>query len=461
MKNIHNISICAAALLLACMPLVPADAASKKKKRNRRNAPTEQVEQQPVEVEVCPEQEAPAEPAPRVYADTLALNRPASERDVIIAEWYERNIAESYSDYFDRFISVDTSDIPSASLPDSVYERRLRELVSPVQLPYNPIVKNYIVRYTEGAYSPIGRILSLAQYYFPMIEDELIRQEMPIELRMLPVIESALSPTAVSRVGATGLWQFMPSTGKSYGLEINSLIDERRDPATSTRAACRFLSELYDMFGDWTLAIAAYNCGPGNVNKAIARAGSNCRTFWDIYDFLPRETRGYVPAFIAATYAYHYHRYHNIDIQPAPLPLATDTVRVSRIMHFEQVSSTIDCPLETLRALNPQYRLDIIPASQRPYPLTLPQSCVAQYIANETEIMAKDSTYLKEYINPANLDKKRRESSATTYRVKRGDTLGAIARKHGVSVSSLMRWNKLRSADRIREGQILRIERTR
>ncbi len=395
----------------------------------------------------------------RPWCDTLNLAQTPRQRDVIIAEWCEQSVTESFEEYFDRYIKSDTViNSSAASLPDSVYARRLRELLSPVQLPYNPIVKGYISRYTDGDNSLISRILSLAQYYFPLFEEELIKQEMPVELRMLPIIESALQINAVSRAGAVGLWQFITSTGKSYGLEINSLVDERRDPIASTRAACRFLSELYDMFGDWTLALAAYNCGPGNVNKAIARAGNDCKTFWDIYDFLPRETRGYVPAFIGATYAFNYHRQHDIEIKPSPLPLATDTLCINKVMHFEQIASTIDCPIETLRALNPQYRLDIIPANNRTYTLILPQRCIADYIAHEEEIMAKDSTYLKEYMKPDNLEKKRRQSGATVYRVKRGDTLGAIARKYGVSVSSLMRWNNIKSANRIREGQVLKIE---
>lgn len=395
----------------------------------------------------------------RPWCDTLNITHTPQERDVVIAEWCEELMTESFEEYFDRYIKSDTIiNTSAASLPDSVYARRLRELLSPVQLPYNPIVKGYISRYTDGDNSLISRILSLAQYYFPLFEEELMKQEMPVELRMLPVIESALQINAVSRAGAVGLWQFITSTGKSYGLEINSLVDERRDPLSSTRAACRFLSELYDMFGDWTLALAAYNCGPGNVNKAIARAGSDCKTFWDIYDFLPRETRGYVPAFIGATYAFNYHRQHGIEYEPSPLPLATDTLRINKVMHFEQIASTIDCPIETLRALNPQYRLDIIPANKRTYTLILPQRCIADYIAHEQEIMAKDSTYLKEYMQPDNLEKKRRQSGATVYRVKRGDTLGAIARRYGVSVSSLMRWNNIKSANRIREGQVLKIE---
>ena len=380
-------------------------------------------------------------------------------RDSLLSGWYRRNVVASYDDFFDRYVSEDTTANGSDdATPDSVYARRLQQLVSPVQLPYNPIVRGYIARYTNPRYGTISRILGLSQYYFPLIEEELIKAGLPVELRALPIIESALSTTAVSPMGAVGLWQFMPSTGKSYGLEVNSLVDERRDPVRSTQAACRYLKDLYAIYNDWSLAIAAYNCGPGNVNKAIARSGGNGRTFWDIYDYLPRETRGYVPAFIGASYAYAYHRQHGIELTEAPIPLATDTVRIDRIMHLQQIASTIDVPIETLRQLNPQYKLDIIPATTKPYTLVLPQRSLTQYVANEPAILAKDSLYLKEYINPANLDKKRQERSGTVYTVKKGDTLGAIARRYRVTTAQLMRWNNIKSAHKLRIGQRLRIE---
>ena len=380
-------------------------------------------------------------------------------RDSLLSGWYRRNVVASYDDFFDRYVSEDTTANGSEdATPDSVYARRLQQLVSPVQLPYNPIVRGYIARYTNPRYGTISRILGLSQYYFPLIEEELIKAGLPVELRALPIIESALNPTAVSRMGAAGLWQFMPSTGKLYGLEVNSLVDERRDPVRSTQAACRYLKDLYAIYNDWSLAIAAYNCGPGNVNKAIARSGGNGRTFWDIYDYLPRETRGYVPAFIGASYAYAYHRQHGIELTESPIPLATDTIRIDRLMHLGQIASTIDIPIETLRQLNPQYKLDIIPATTKPYTLVLPQRNITQYIANEPAIFAKDSAYLKEYINPANIDKKRQERSGTVYVVKKGDTLGAIARRYRVTTAQLMRWNGIKNAHKLRLGQRIRIE---
>lgn len=360
---------------------------------------------------------------------------------------------------FQRYIDIDSLASSSDTTPDSVYANRLRALVSPVQLPFNPIVKNYIRRYVDTRYGTINRVLSLSRYYFPLIEEELIKADLPVELRALPIIESALSTTATSPMGAVGLWQFMPATGKSYGLEINSFVDERRDPVQATRAACRYLKDLYGIYHDWTLAIAAYNCGPGNVNKALARAGGGT-TFWDIYEYLPRETRGYVPAFVGASYAYAYHQQHGIQSENPPMPLATDTIRVTRLLHLGQVASTLDIPIETLRTLNPQYKMDIIPATIKSYTLVLPQHYLCQYIASEEEIHRKDSTYLKEYINPANIEKKKLADATpayTTYTVKRGDTLGAIARRYRTTTAQIMKLNKLKNANKLREGQRLRI----
>lgn len=393
------------------------------------------------------------------YNPFLNITLTPAQMDSLVAHWDEEQNALAFDNFFADYIVLDSLATPPTSLPDSIYEARLRDLASPIQLPYNPIVKNYINRYTDTRYGTINRILSLSHYYFPIIEEELLRAGLPVELRAMAIIESALAATAVSPRGAAGLWQFMPYTGKSYGLEVNSLVDERRDAVLSTRAACRFLSDLYGIYNDWTLAIAAYNCGPGNVNKALARAGADCKTFWDIYYYLPAETRGYVPAFIGASYAFAYHKNHDIEYEPSPLPIATDTITVRRIMHLGQIASTLDVPIEMLRKLNPQYKLDIIPATTKSYALTLPTQFVSQYIEREEEIFSKDSAYLKEYINPANIDKKRLERPGFTYTVKSGDTLSGIAHRYRVSVKNLMRWNGLRSANRLRVGQKLRIER--
>uniref|UniRef100_UPI003AF0FD0A lytic transglycosylase domain-containing protein n=1 Tax=Alistipes putredinis TaxID=28117 RepID=UPI003AF0FD0A len=445
-------------LLLAVA--VPASALDRRpRKKDKKKNKTEAVVTPPAapvaEQQAAPEPEEPELPDPaEVQYDDMTLGLTAEQADSLVAVWRERQCGDSYQEFFDNYILVDST--AESTTPDSVYIQRLRALVSPIQLPYNSIVRGYINRYTDSRYGTISRILGMSQYYFPLIEDELLKEELPVELRALPIIESALSTTAVSPMGAVGLWQFMTSTGKSYGLEVNSLVDERRDPYRATQAACRYLKDLFAIYNDWSLAIAAYNCGPGNVNKAIARSGG--KNFWEIYDYLPRETRGYVPAFIGASYAYAYHRQHGIEPTEAPIPLSVDTVRINKLMHLRQISSTIDLPIETLRQLNPQYKLDIIPATTKPYTLVLPQRYVMQYIAHEPEIQAKDSMYLKEYINPANIDKKRQERSGSVYVVKKGDTLGAIARRYRVTTAQIMRWNKLKSAHKLRIGQRLRIE---
>lgn len=394
--------------------------------------------------------------APRI--DTLGLALSPAETDSLVELWSRLAAQQSDKRFFEPY-AVETE--TERSLPiDSLYKTRLLDLVSPVHLPYNYIVRGYINQYLHNRWSPLSRILAMSKYYFPIIEQELVNAGLPIELRAVAIVESNLSNLATSRMGAVGMWQLMPATGKNLGLEINSLVDERCDPVLSTRAACRFLRDLYRIYGDWTLAIAAYNCGPGNVNKAIARAGANGKTFWDIYDFLPRETRGYVPKFIAASYAYAYHRLHGIHAETTPQHIATDTVAIDRVMHLGQVASTIDIPIETLRALNPQYKMDIVPASRKRYSLTLPVSYLSEFIENRDSIYAKDSLYLKEFMNPANLEKQSAQGVGYIYEVKAGDNLSIIASRNRVTVKDLMRWNHLTSTT-IRIGQKLRIEKPR
>ncbi len=392
-------------------------------------------------------------PAPRI--DTLRLAHTPAEIDSLVEAWVILHQAQSEKHFFDTYTGDEES---VASLPiDTLYKQRLLDMVSPMHLPYNYIVRNFINQYLNGRWSSLPRVVGLSRYYFPIIEEELLAAGLPLELRYLPIIESNLSIRATSRMGAVGLWQFMPATGKNLGLEINSLVDERCDVLKSTRAACKFLAYLYKVYGDWTLAIAAYNCGPGNVNRALARAGESCKTYWDIYDFLPRETRGYVPKFIAAAYAYTYHEAHNITPTAIPDCVATDTVMIDRVMHLGQVASTLNIPIETLRDLNPQYKIDIIPATKRSYSLRLPTRYTSEFLLNEEEIYSKDSLYLKEYLNPANLEKKRAEGVGYTYTVRSGDNLGLIAKRNRCTVKELMKWNRLKSTV-IRPGQKLRIE---
>lgn len=412
----------------------------------------------PHKAKVKPELNIDERQAERQLQDALT----SPSYDSLVVSMQEMQAHKAFEDFFNDFINIETTPIDDAAqLPDSIYEARLRMILSPIAMPYNSVVKRYILAYTTSHRHTMENILGRSRYYFPMIEAELDKAGLPIELRMLAAIESALSPTAVSWVGATGLWQFMYTTGKHYGLEINSFVDQRRNPLESTRAACRYLKDLYDIYGDWTLALAAYNCGPGNVNKAIRRAGGEAASFWDIYPYLPRETRGYVPSFIAATYVYTFHFQH--DLQPAALdlPLATDTVMISRPMHLDQVASSLEIPKEVLRSLNPQYKLDIIPATTKSYPLTLPLADITRYIDNEEAILAKDTVYMAQYLQTSRTDPNKQVFAldSFTYRVKSGDTLSTIAKKHHVTVAQLMKWNNLKSANRLRVGQRLEIYR--
>ena len=367
-----------------------------------------------------------------------------------------QQVDDALQNFFNDYVCEPATFSSDASL-DSLYTARLNDMVSPIHLPYNELVRSYIKRYTDGS-GLMSRVLALAQYYFPMIEEELLKAGLPVELRALAIIESALQAKAVSRVGASGLWQFMPVTARAYGLEVNSMVDERFDPYKATVAACKYMKALYNMYNDWSLAIAAYNCGPGNVNKALARAGGNPQAFWDVYWYLPSETRGYVPAFIAANYAYAYHQSHGITYSEPPMPIAVDTIQVTRLLHLGQVSSTIDVSTDALRLLNPQYKLDVIPATNKQYTLILPANRVTEYITRQDSIIAKDSLYLKEYLNPGAVAKKMTETTTIYYRVKKGDTLGAIAKRYRVTVKQLMTWNKIRSANSLSIGQRLRIE---
>ncbi|MEG1934974.1 MAG: transglycosylase SLT domain-containing protein, partial [Rikenellaceae bacterium] len=305
-----------------------------------------------------------------------------------------------------------------------------------------------------------------AQYYMPIFEQELDLQGVPDELKIIPIIESALNPKAMSRVGAGGLWQFMMRTGKSYGLEINSFIDERFDPVKSTKVACAFMKDMYKIYGDWTLVIAAYNCGPGNVNKAIKRAG-DAKTYWDIYEYLPRETRNHIPAFIAATYAYTFHKAHGIEPIKPPHTIATDTIMVNKMLHFGQISSTLNIPIDVIRSLNPQYKIDIIPAKEKKYALVLPIADVIEFASKEKQIYAKEEMYLTDYQNindettlaVATATKSTKQvAKSVTYKVKNGDNLGSIARKYSTTSQKIMKLNGIRDPRKLRIGQVLKVK---
>lgn len=407
----------------------------------------------------------------------LALNGfSASTYDSLLADYTRQNVVDSYDTFVNEFIDVDLDRVDmTGALPDEVYAERLKMMATEVQLPYNDVVKKYIQIYTRKG-GVMERVLGLAQYYFPIFEEALYRYKLPMELKMLPVIESALIPRAESRAAAVGLWQFMLRTGKYYGLEINSFVDERCDPVKSTEAACKYLKDMYKIYGDWTLVIASYNCGAGNVNKALERfrsahGGADAKTYWDIYEYLPRETRGYIPAFIAATYAYTYYKAHDLNPTIPWHPLATDTVHVNRMLHLEQVATTLNIPIEVLRGLNPQYTVDVIPAKNQTYALTLPQEYMTSFVRESPEIYGKDSLYLAKYLNISNLSQEQltagssRGGSASakgtkiTYKIKSGDILGRIAARYHVTVKQLMSWNNIKNAKTLRPGQTLVIYR--
>jgi membrane-bound lytic murein transglycosylase D len=388
------------------------------------------------------------------------MARFGSNLDSLLNLWYVQIAQDTVNP---PFIFEPDSINSKTLLPDSVYIQRLANITSVFELTYNSIVKSFINAYTNRHREKVEVMLGISDFYMPLFEEVLDMYQIPIELKILPVIESALNPRAVSRAGATGLWQFMYGTGRRYNLTINSYVDERRDPIASSHAAARFLKDLYAIYGDWTLVIAAYNCGPGNVNKAIRRSGGK-RNYWDIYYYLPKETRGYVPAFIAATYAFNYHKEHNIKPTPMTLPLTIDTIMVSGMLHFEQIASVLNIPLKTIRDLNPQYKLDIIPAKQKQLSLKLPLEYVGPFIDRQNEIFAyKDSFYFnsKNVMNPSRftasyLHEVPSGSQKITYKVKDGDVLGSIAIKYKVSVAQLRNWNDLRG-NTIRIGQNLTV----
>lgn len=383
----------------------------------------------------------------------------ADNLDSLLNLWYvQQSLIED--DTID-FENVEDTIIPD--FPDSVYIERLEKLPNFVNLSYNKVVRNFIHLYTHKKRDLVEVMLGLSEYYFPIFEEALDKNDLPHELKYLPVIESALNPRAVSRAGATGMWQFMYSTGKIYKLEINSFVDERRDPIQSTDAAIHFLKDLYKIYGDWVLVIAAYNCGPGNVNKAIRRSGGK-RNYWDIYYRLPRETRGYVPAFIAASYVMNYYKEHNIKPKPIEFPINVDTIMVDQELHLKQVSEVLQIPLQQLRDLNPQYRRDIIPAKERTYPLRLPFEFTTQFIDHSDSIYAyKDSVYF----NPNNMyqappkysyyvpEPPSKDHVKLVYTVKDGDVLGYIADWYDVRVSDVKYWNNVRKY--IQVGQKLAI----
>ena len=373
-----------------------------------------------------------------------------------------------------------------------VYIDRLKRLPTLIEMPYNDVVQKFIDRYSGKLRRSVSFMLGAGNFYMPIFEEALEAYNLPLELKYLPVIESALNPKAVSRVGATGLWQFMLPTAKRYGLQVSTLVDERRDPVKASYAAAHYLSDLYKIFDDWSLVIAAYNCGPTNVNKAIHRAKGNA-DYWNIYPYLPKETRGYVPAFIAANYIMNYYCDHNICPMISELPGKTDTVVVTKDIHLEQVSKILNIDMEHLRNLNPQYRHDIINGLNKPMSLRLPSSLIGAYIDQEDSISSykTDELLLKRSIVDVNEDapstsryrssysrhssssrnsknssgrsgkrgkkNKRNSTVGKSVTIKNGDTLSEIAARHGTTVKKLRKLNGI-SGNNIRAGKKIKVK---
>ena len=370
--------------------------------------------------------------------------------DSLLSIWYSHR--QAYAE--DNF---DLDSIKFASnVPDEVYIERIKKMNSFITLPYNEIVRNYIIMYSEKMPTRMGHMLGLCNYYMPIFEEIFNRYDMPEELKAMTIIESAMNPLAVSRVGAKGMWQFMYSTAKHYGLHIDSFVDERMDPVKSAEAAAQYLQDAYEIFGDWNLAIASYNCGAGNVNKAIRRAGGK-RDFWSIWPYLPRETRGYVPAFVGALYTMTYYKEHGIKPEAVGMPVAVDTFCINKQLHLKQVSELTGAPLDELKNLNPQYRHEIIPGNEREYILRLPYTYTNAFIEFEDSLYKHKADI---YFNPVTIKKIKEggDGELIIYKVKSGDYLGKIAGKYRVSVAQIKKWNNLKN-NNIRVGQKLRIYR--
>ena len=430
----------------------------------------------------------------------LELRHSITDDNIIAPESFEtqtRLLEENF--YLKNYVvpGIDTGNSTTATAAE--YEQRLAKLPTVIDLPYNSIVGNYIDMYLTRKRGLVADMLALHNYYGRFFEEELLKEGMPLELEYLPVIESAINPNAMSRAGAVGLWQFMPATAKGLGMEINSLVDERRDPRISSRNAARYLKQLHDIYNDWSLAIAAYNCGPGNVNKALRRASGDSeeikdekKDFWEIYNYLPAETRGYVPAFIAANYVMNYYRQHGISPTIVKRHLTTDTVRIDKNVHFNQIASVLNIPVEEIRMLNPQFLKDQIPGAYRPYYLTLPTQQCLSYIMSEKRILDYDkdlyarrttaepggssgeSSIITSDGGKANLANASRQSDhaetnheiatqatertvTKIHEVQRGENLRDIAKMYAVSATDIKRWNKLR-AGKVKEGDRLTIE---
>ena len=405
-----------------------------------------------------------------VYDENLGLNEVIdipenmmTEVDSLMSEWFSK----TYLDKDEECQSKDENPV----FPTEVYINRLQRLPNIIEMPHNEVVQKFIDMYSGQLRRSVSYMLAASNFYTPIFEEALEACGIPLELKYLPIIESALNPKAVSRAGAVGLWQFMITTSKGYDLEVNSLVDDRKDPIKSSYAAARYLKDLYNIFGDWTLVIAAYNCGPGNVNKAIHRAG-DVKDYWKIYNYLPRETRGYVPSFIAANYIMNYYCDHNICPMESRLPAQTDTITINKDLYMEQVSELCNVSISELEALNPQYRTHLIPGSSGQCTLRLPSTNVASFISKQdtiynhrlSELQNKRRTVAVSGTNVSKKTTRNRRSrgssssaSSATHKIRRGESLSTIARRHGTTVKKLPQLNGI-SGTSIRAGQTIRVK---
>ena len=362
-------------------------------------------------------------------------------------------------------VAATPTDVDYSELPTEVLKERLRKLneKTPFNVEYNPILEQVIKSFLKNRRSSLERLMSLSDYYFPMFEQEMSNQKIPLEMKYLAIIESALNPKARSRAGATGLWQFMYATGKSYGLEVNNYVDERSDPVRSTKAAAKYLNELYKIFGDWDLALAAYNSGPGNVTKAIRR--SNGKTnYWNLRPYLPRETAGYVPAFLATLYIFEYAKEHGFKPQKRANHLfQTDTIRVKQAIPFKDIAEITGMDVQDIQFFNPSYQLDVVPYVEgRNYAVRLPISEIGKFVSNEQAIYnyLNEQKAQREQVLPEVTKGEQyaggKSTKKTLYTVKKGDNLGKIASRHGVTINNIKRWNRMKS-NKVRVGQRLSI----
>ena len=422
----------------------------------------------------------------------MAADSAISEKDIkfpeFITEDFDKQLSNWQAQTYLQKVDNKQSKNKNLNVSDTIYAKRLASMPTIVRMPYNNMVRTFIDTYVKRGHRQVSFMLGVSELYMPIFDEEINRAGIPYELRYLPIIESGLNATATSFAGARGLWQFMIGTGNHYGLKSNNYIDERLDPIKSTEAAVRYLKDLYKMFNNWELAIASYNCGPGNVKKAIIRSGGST-DFWKIYDWLPAETRGYLPAFIAANYAMTFYNDHGIAPMTPKVPITTDTVHVNKNLHFNQIVEVCGIDIEEIRALNPQYLKDIIPGANETYVLRLTNESITKFVEKEDVVYKHDvdkyfpPADIAKMLNDAKLFASKRSSKSSSdskddkkgnkgknsknskngkngkiikYKIKPGDTLGGIAIKHDVTVKQIMKWNNMKDT-RIRDGKFLNI----